>query len=168
MSFTNTPTIINLQGRSEVGMGWYYNRSRRALSTVVTGVIMISAVVVMGAFVVSWANSSLFARQTEIQSTYSTGINKLNERIVIENVWYSSSPSTINITLNNVGSVGLNITEVRIDRNSQNLYKWIITDGGIYPGKSLFVNKSYTPQGNPIDIIVSTDRDNYIRTQVSP
>lgn len=134
----------------------------------VTTAIMLSAVAVIGAFVVSWANSSLFTHQRELQSTYSTVVNKLNEKIAIENVWRSSSTNTINITLNNAGSIGLNVTEIKIVRNSQQIYNWQINDAELIPGKSYSLNKSYTSQGNPIDVIVTTARGNIFRTQSSP
>ena len=134
----------------------------------VTTAIMLSAVALIGTFVVSWANSNLFTHQRELQSTYSTAINKLNEKISIENVWRSTSTNTINITMNNAGSIGLNITKVQIDKNSQHLYTWTVTNGGLIPGKSYSLNKSYTSQGNPIDVIVTTKRENIFRTQASP
>lgn len=143
-------------------------RNRRGLSTVVTTMIMISAVAVMGTFVVSWANSNLSTHQKNLQTTYSTSTNKLNEKIIFENVWRSTLPNTINITVNNVGTTGLNVTEIKINKNSQQIYLWKITNGGLVIGESYSLNNTYTSQGNPIDIFVTTERGNIFRTQVSP
>lgn len=143
-------------------------RHRRALSTVVTTMIMISAVAVMGSFVVSWANSNLSTHQTNLQTTYSASTNKLNEKIIFENVWTSTLPNTINITVNNVGTTGLNVTEIKINHNSQQIYLWKVIDGELIIGKSYSLNQTYTSQGNPIDVFVTTERGNIFRTQVSP
>ena len=129
---------------------------------------MLTAVAVMGTFVVSWANSNLSTHQQSLQTIYSTSTNKLGEKIIFENVWVSTSPATINITANNAGTVGLNVTEIKIHHNSQQIYLWSITNGGLVPGKSYSLNKTYTSQGNPIDVFITTARGNIFRTQVSP
>ena len=125
------------------------NYKRHALSTVVTGAIMLSAVAVLGTFVVSWANTNLFSHQQKLQDTYSTNVNKLNEKLIIENVW-RSTPNTIDIFMNNVGSIGLNVTQVTIYKNSQQICKWQITDGGLKLGQSYSLNKPYTSPDNPV------------------
>ena len=45
-------------------------RKRRALSSIVTGAILLSAVSVMGIAIVSWANSNLVAHQIELDETF--------------------------------------------------------------------------------------------------
>ena len=62
--------------------------TRRALATVVSTGILLSAVAVMGSMMTAWSNSTFANEQHEMNTAYSDGVNKLNELLVIENVWF--------------------------------------------------------------------------------
>ena len=87
-------------------------KKRRALSTVVSSAILISAVAIMGVMLVGWSNTNLFTKQAELESSFSEKINKLNEDITVEKIWFGTSPNVVNVTMNNVGTIGLNITRI--------------------------------------------------------
>ncbi len=143
--------------------------SKRGLGTVVTTTILLSAVAVLGIFLVGWSNSNLISHQNILASTFSDKINKLNEQIVFENVWFvTTPPKKVNVTLNNVGTIGLNITEIELV-NSTAVTKFTITDGGITPSQIYSLQEDYAwTSGDPIDVIVTTGRDNIYRTEVLP
>lgn len=105
-------------------------KRRRALSTVVTTAMMLSAMSVTGLMTVGWANTSLATKQFEMQTSLNTQMNKLHEEIVLENIWFGTSPNIANITLGNAGSIGLNITSIEIINSTSTLY-FTITNGGI-------------------------------------
>lgn len=141
--------------------------SKRALSTVVSTGILLSAVAIMGSMLVSWSTTSFSAHQQELDAIYSTNINKLNEYLIIENVWFGHTPSKfLNVTINNVGNIGLNVTKIVYDDSIDKL-ETIITNGGILT-KNYFSDKiTYTWKNSiPIEITVTTDRGTIYKTLV--
>ena len=105
------------------------HRTRRALATVVSTGMLLAAVAVLGSVLVTWSNSTFAAEQHEINTVYSDGVNKLNEYLVIENVWFGNNPSKfVNVTASNVGNVGLNVTRITLD-NSIDKTDLLITNG---------------------------------------
>ena len=101
-------------------------QTRRGLSSVVTTAIMLTAVAVIGSAIVSWSNGNLKAFETNLANISSDKTNKINENLLIENVAFCHTthcPTTnnangINITLTNVGYVGLNVTQIQINGSS--------------------------------------------------
>ena len=90
---------------------------RRALSTVVTTTIMLTAVAVIGAGVVAWANTNSRTFETILVSSSADKLNKINEMPKIENVVLSTAPVNINkmnITVSNVGTIGFNVTNIKV------------------------------------------------------
>lgn len=149
-----------------------HSHSRRGLASVVTGAIMLTAVALMGTGVVSWSNTNLFAHQQSLQSTYSTSINKINEDLKIENVWFGKPPQFgqkfLNITVSNLGNIGINVTKIELINSTHNI-TYQLNDMEILPKKSdstLILNE--WSNGILIDVVVTTERDSIFRTQVLP
>ncbi|MBI3639784.1 MAG: hypothetical protein HY223_05655 [Thaumarchaeota archaeon] len=143
--------------------------SRRGLATVVTGAIMLTAVAVMGSGLVSWANSNLFGHERVLESSYSNNVNKINEYLTVENIWFSTSGvnNYVNVTMNNPSTIGLNVTEIQLNANG------IITDKKftnqpVLPKNSLSINFTYAayPSKVPINIYITTSRGSIFTTQV--
>lgn len=141
----------------------------RGLSTVVTSAILLCAVAIMGSFLVSWSNSVLVSHKMSMESTYAAKMNKLNELLIIENVWFGQTPSKfVNITVNNVGTVWLNVTKIQIV-NSTYSKTFLFTHAQIKPGKSNSTNLSYGwTSGTPVDVIITTARDSVYREKAVP
>src|SRR5690242_15704513 len=93
-------------------------RARKALSSVIAGAILLSATVMMGTGLVSWSHTNLTSYQASLTNTYSTNVNKLNENMAIENVWFVQNPKSLNVTLTNLGSEGLNVTDIKLQSSS--------------------------------------------------
>jgi len=139
---------------------------KRGLSTVITTAILLTAVSIMGIYLVGWSNSSLLNDQIKLENSFNNKINKLNEEIFIENVWFNDDPYTVNVTINNVGIIGLNVTQIKLV-NSSDTTIFAITNGGIIPKKTYSFQDTYVWVKNEIiDIYVTTARDRIFTTQV--
>ena len=147
-------------------------RYRRALSTVVTSVILLSAVAIMGTMVVTWANMKLGSQEEALTVTFNKSINRLNEDFIVENVWYDYVLNNVNVTITNVGIIGLNVTEIKFTDSSDysNLATLSITDGGILVQESFNTNVTYSglTSGDVFNVVVTSERGNIIQKQVLP
>jgi len=145
---------------------------KRALSTVVTSAILLSAIAVMGTMVVTWANMKLSSQEEALSLTFSDNINKLNEDFIVENVWYDYVLNNVNVTITNVGIIGLNVTEIKFtdSSGSGDLVTLSITDGGILVQKSFNTNVTYSglTSGDTFNVVVTSERGNIIQKQVLP
>jgi len=145
---------------------------RRALSTVVTSVILLSAVAIMGTMVVTWANMKLGSQEEALTVTFTNNINKLNEDFIVEYVWYDYVLNNVNVTITNVGIIGLNVTEIKFVNPSDysNLVTLSITDGGILVQKSFNTNVTYSglTSGDTFNVVVTSERGNIVQKQVLP
>ena len=145
-------------------------KKRRALATVVTTGILLSAVAIMGSMLTAWSNSIFATEQHEMNTVYAEGVNKLNEFLVIEHVWFGNETDVpnkfVNLTLSNVGNVGLNITKIRLD-NSIDKTDYFINTGGISRGNyfSTEVNYNWTTT-EPIQITITTEKGSIYQTFV--
>ena len=145
------------------------NRSRRGLAGLVTGSILLTAVALLGTGVVSWTNSSLSTRQQALQSSYATSADKINEFLIIENVWFRESPQKfVNITMTNVGNVGLNVVKIELT-NSTDSIEYHFTDLAIIQKKSYSPPISYEwGDTELVDITITTSRGSIYKTQALP
>ena len=141
---------------------------RRALATVVSTGILLSAVAIMGSMLVAWSNSIFATEQNEINEVYSEGVNKLNEFLVIENVWFGNDTSNrfINVTMSNVGNIGLNVTKITLD-NSVDKTDLLITDGGMARNDIFSTEITYNwTTTDPIKITITTEKGTLYQTYV--
>jgi len=160
----------------DFSMKLFKTRSRRGLGTVVTTAILLSAVAVMGIFIVDWSQANLTTHQAKLDSTLSSNLNKLNEKVIFEYIWFDANTTPpnniVNITMNNVGTVGLNVTKIELvdPTLGTTLATNSLTNGGMVSRSTLSVNFTYTWTTNTVyDIIATTDRDLQFKTQaVSP
>ena len=142
-------------------------RNRRALATVVSTGILLSAVAIMGSMLTAWSNSIFATEQHHISTAHDEGVNKLNEFLVIEHVWFGAVPSKfVNMTVSNVGNIGLNVTKITLD-NSLDRTDINISDGEIardnYMSKKIFYNWTTT---EPIKITLTTEKGSVYQTHV--
>ena len=140
---------------------------RRALATVVSTGILLSAVAIMGSMLTAWSNSIFAAEQNEINEVYAEGVNKLNEYLVVENVWFGTNPSKfVNLTMSNVGNIGLNVTKITLD-DSIKRTDLIITDGGIARNDDFSSEIDYDwTTTDPIKITITTEKGKIYQTFV--
>jgi hypothetical protein len=140
---------------------------RRALATVVSTGILLSAVAIMGSMLTAWSNSIFATEQDELNTVYAEGVNKLNEFLVVEHVWFGDNPSKfVNLTMSNVGNNGLNVTKITLD-NSIDKTDSIIMDGGITHNDvfSTEVPFNWTTT-EPIKVSITTEKGSIYQTYV--
>jgi len=138
---------------------------RRALATIVSTGILLSAVAIMGSMLTAWSNSIFTSEQTEINTVYSDGVNKLNEYLIIEHIWFGNIPNKfLNLTMSNVGSNGLNVTKITLD-NSVDKTDLLITNGGILRDDILSREITYNwTTTDPILVTITTEKGSIYQT----
>jgi hypothetical protein len=96
---------------------------RPGLSTIVTAMIMLSAVSILGtaALVLSNQNFTLFKSITDESIPNTNVVNQNQESMIIENPVYHSSTGQFNFTLTNTGFATINVTKIEIDSPSVNV-----------------------------------------------
>jgi hypothetical protein len=143
--------------------------SHRALSTVVSGMIILVATALLGSAVVSWSNGNFSTAKAISAALYTTNVNALNEKLVIENVWFGgTTPSTkfLNITMYNVGSPGITFTDIKI-KNSTGTKDVTIKNGNIISLKTNSTKILYNWSSiTPLSIIVTTARGSVITSNI--
>src|SRR5579864_5786395 len=171
--------------------------SRRGLSTIVTTGIMLSAVAVLGSAVVSWSNGNLKVFETALSTTAVNNTNKITENMAIENIAFCSncdstnSKNVINVTLTNIGTVSVKITQIQV--NSTIITSYYYSKNSPYSSSScpppsgistclpatISPKQSYTvsvflnsptkwSSKEPDTITVTTARSSTFTTQVAP
>jgi len=158
---------------------------RRGIATVVTSAIILTAVSIMGVTMLAWSQTSMAEQKMEIEEIFNTQLNKINEDLLFENIWFAipSLPSMaenhLNVTLGNIGILRLNVTTIRVTNvtagnNTNNVFDYpeggYYTDMGIPKSGSISRNVTYPWQsGDELDVLVFTGRGNqYITQAVAP
>ncbi len=154
-------------------------KRRRGIASVVTTAIILSAVSIMGAMMLGWSNTSMAEQRMEIEEVFSTQMNKINEDLLFENIWFAipageMSDNHLNVTLGNIGILGLNVTTIRITNVTAGNTAYYdyppggpYTDMGIPKSESRSKNVTYAWQsGDVLDVLVFTGRGNQFITQV--
>jgi archaellum component FlaF (FlaF/FlaG flagellin family) len=147
----------------------HFTKSQRGLSTVISGVIILVVTAILGAAVVSWSNGSFASSKIISTALYATSVNSLNEKLVVENVWFgSTTPKFLNITMYNVGSSGVTLTDIKIINSTKTL-DFPIKNQKILSQKTNSTKISYVwSSGTPLSIIITTAGGSVITSNVSP
>jgi len=148
---------------------------RRGIANVVTSAIILSAVSIMGVMMLGWSNTSMLEQKMEIEEVFSTQMNRINEDLLFENIWFAipagvMSDNHLNVTLSNIGILGLNVTTIRVTNvtsGNTTYFDYDYTDLGIIKSKTISQNVTYQWQsGDELDVLVFTKRGNQYITQV--
>lgn len=133
----------------------------------ITGAILLTSTALLGSGLVSWSNTNLSSYETHLSSVYTTNVNTLNENLVVENVWFGNNPSKfLNVTITNIGTIGLNITDVKLTSSGNSLdVKSHHT--ALIPNQQNVTKINYVWQSKvPIQIMVTTARGSVYTSQV--
>lgn len=89
---------------------------RRGLSTIVTSLILVVAVGIIGAYLVTWSNSTFALQQATIANQTASRINLIKENFVVEDVWfYNSGGKKADVTIRNNGDLALTISKIYVN-----------------------------------------------------
>lgn len=135
------------------------SKRRSGYAPVISSAIMLSAVAIMGSVLLVWANTSFMAQQQSVDNYHEKRSNTAKEAVVIEDVWFHSGPSSVDITLRNFGSIAVNIKSVTIGGTSYWTGERVI---GIKQDSTIQVNFAWTA-GQEYDIVVTTERGSMLR-----
>ena len=143
--------------------------SHRALSSIVTAMVLLVATVILGSAVVMWSNGSFSVSKSIATTLYANNVNKFTEQLVVENAWFGNTPSKfINVTLYNVGSAGVTVADIKI-KNSTKTVDIPIINGNILPQQTNSTKISYGWTSKiPVSIIITTTKGSVITKNVSP
>ncbi len=151
-------------------MNLKHARRRRALATVITSAIMMTAVTILGGAGVVWSQTSLNTQQVEMTETVNDYVNKINESMMFEYVYCNTDPcDSIIVVITNVGDLGVDVSKITIsDKQSgfqkvQSLSKGqIMPDGSI----SVVIDDLAFQLYDVLDVSATTVRGNLIQTQM--
>lgn len=135
-------------------------KKRRGMSTVVTSAILVSAVAIMGSFLVSWSSSSFGKQQVDIGELADNRVNAVREEFILEDVWFYNSGGTdhVKMTIRNTGNVAINVTSFYIDSSKFDPKRVI------QAGKTDSIDVVYDwTAGLSYTIQVKTERENVLR-----
>ncbi len=148
---------------------------RRGLATIVTTGLLLAATSILGTSMLVWSQSELAVHQQEITDVFDTQMNKLNENLLIENIWFAIPSGVmgnnhLNVTLTNIGILGLNVTTIQVTNvtaGNTTSFDYDFTDIGIVKSASISKNVTYAWQsGDELDVLIFTNRGNQFITQV--
>lgn len=90
-------------------------KARRAVSAVISNLILIAAVIAVGFSVLIWAQSTSSAYNNQYSQAVSAEVNQTKERIVFEYIHYDNVNNKLTVYLMNSGTIGnVNITTVYV------------------------------------------------------
>ena len=145
-------------------------RRRRALATVITSAIMMTAVTILGGAGVVWSQTSMNTQQMEMSETVDTYLNKINESMMFEYVYCNSDPcDRIIVVITNVGDLGLDVSKITISDKQSGFQKvHSLSKGQIMSGDSISVviDDLAFQLYDVLDVSATTDRGNIIQTQM--
>jgi FlaG/FlaF family flagellin (archaellin) len=97
-------------------------RDRRAVSAVISNIILIGAVIVIGLGVVAWTYSRSSAYRTQYSESVNSDVDKLRERVSFEYVFYNNAAKNLSVYLMNSGKVGkVNVTTAYVSYSNGSL-----------------------------------------------
>ncbi len=148
---------------------------RRGIANVVTSAIILTAVSIMGVSMLAWSQTSMLEQKMEIEEIFNTQLNKINEDLLFENIWFAipagiMNDNHLNVTLGNIGILGLNVTTIRVTNvtaGNTTYFDYDYTNLGIIKSESISQNVTYSWQSDDVlDVLVFTGRGNQYITQV--
>jgi len=153
-------------------------RYRRGLASIVTSGIILSAVSIMGVMLLGWSQTSISEQKQEMNDVYNTQMNKINEKLVYENIWFAlpaglMTANHLNVTVANIGILGLNVTTIQITNTTgtnNTSFSYHYTNGGVVTGDALSFNATYPWQStDELDVRIFTSRGNqFFSTVIAP
>jgi hypothetical protein len=130
----------------------------------------------MGVMLLGWSQTNINEQKQEMSDVFDTQLNKIREEIIYENIWFATpslpliTENHLNVTLANVGILGLNITSIQVTNttaNNNTSFTYPYTNESIVQSGSLSLNASYPWQSaDELDVIVFTNRGNQFVSQV--
>jgi len=153
-------------------------KSRRGISGAIVSSILLAGTTILGIGLVAWSYSSVTTTEYGLSSSASSKSNVLSEYLSIEKVWFrhhfpygSASLPYINITLTNVGKIGVNVTQIKFNNTGISPITYAVPKalGTILPGNFTRVQPQISwHNGSSTNMSVITQRGSIFTTLVQP
>jgi hypothetical protein len=127
----------------------FFVRNRRAISAVISNIILIGAVVSVGLVALTYARSASINYQSEYAETINSDINKIKESLTFEYAYYSSNQLTLYVM--NSGPVDVTIKSISINSSPV-----AVADLTIHPMGSDQEISNVIAQGAEVSIVLNT------------
>jgi hypothetical protein len=92
-------------------------KNKRAVSAVISNIILIGAVLAVGLVALGYARSTAINYQTDYSKTMSSDISKLKETLIFEYAHYDSNQLTLTLYVMNSGSVNVTIDTISVNNS---------------------------------------------------
>jgi len=141
---------------------------QRAVSTIVATILTINMAIVMGGVMIAWAMGLIGSYQGGTQVQYMLMGEKMQEAIVIENVWFQTgTPKKTTVFVRNVGVREAKLVSLYLGGTSYTNASWPYT---LPVGSAIVLqitdfNWAY---GSSYLIVVATARGNQARSEWTP
>ena len=151
---------------------WKLATNRKAVSTVISTVLMTSLAIMMGTLVVFWASQTLGNYQGSAGVYFANRSNALKESFVIEDIWFyrSSQPTCwtqsssgsyycVNVTVRNTGAIDLKVVAIYLNSTSYPVSKTLTV------GQSVTITLTLNPAYDSTKVyffIIATARGNKV------
>jgi TRAP-type mannitol/chloroaromatic compound transport system permease large subunit len=149
-----------------------------AVSTVVANMLMILITLSLAAILVAWAGTTYGAFSGGSSLFFQQRGQALQERYVVEQVFFNKTTNSIMIFVRNVGSIEVHLVAIYVNGSSHppeafNSGGWLCTlpgsDNGLLPVQSVCefnMNVSPWQPGDIITVVVASARGNQVTTTV--
>jgi len=137
--------------------------NKRAVSTVISTVLMTSLAITMGTLVVFWASQTLGVYQGGASVFFLKRGEALKENFVIEDIWFFTNATNkyVNITVRNVGSIQITIMAIHINATAFTGSPLPIT---LTVGQSRTITLTFNYDATKVYFfVVATERGNQVR-----
>jgi len=150
-------------------------RKHRAIANIVTSGILLSAVSIMGVMMLGWSQTNIATQQQEMNEVFDIQMNKINEDLIFENIWFATPAGNmidnhLNVTVANIGILGFNITSIQVTNTTgtnNTAFGYTYTNAGVVTGNSISLNTTYPwESADELNVRIFTDRGNQFLSQV--
>jgi hypothetical protein len=91
-------------------------KNRRALSDVISNMILLAGVIVIGFIMMVWSQNQAATYNAQYSSAINSNTEQLRERIAFEYIYYNGTSNTLKVYLMNSGTIGkVSIANVYVD-----------------------------------------------------
>lgn len=95
--------------------------NRRAISAVISNMILIAAVIILGFVALFYAQSNATSYQTQYQQTVNSDISKLKEVVSFEYANYNAVAKTVTVYFINSGQIPVTVNQVFLNSSAQSM-----------------------------------------------
>ena len=134
----------------------YRPKGRKGIGTVVTSIMLVSAVSMLGAALVSWSSSNFALQQAGVAEEIDDRVNQLSEGFIIEDVWFYSDTGIkyATVTVRNTGNVAVTISNIYLNKTQ------VWSDSHVIPRSETgaITFEADWSDGSPQNIWIRTER----------